>query len=300
MHPLFILIPIATLSLAPKWWAVRVLKQHNQREAFTASAAQLARDWLDRNQLQEIGVEITDLGDHYDPETRTVRLSRDKHGRKTLTAVTTAAHEVAHALQHDEDYAPFVWRNYLARLAISVGQVGTVMLLSVPVAAVFGRRPIPPMMVGSVLWLMLGSGVAAQFTALLSELDASFKRALPLVQEAGVNDAQFDQAKRILLACSLTYAASSLLSVLHFWPWLGRAGLLATQQTRQLENSMGSTKQPCVTNPITRSRRPWDRSAPGPHIHRHNHDLVRTVGKPIIRVWFRLIRHPHLGRTRYR
>ena len=283
------------LSLAPRWWAKRVLEQHNQQEEFALDAAQLARLWLDRNRLQAVSVEITDLGDHYDPETRTVRLSRDKHARRTLTAVTTAAHEVAHAMQDFQQYGPFVWRNQLARFAAVAGQAGTLILLSVPAAALLGRRAMPPLVLGSTVWVMLGSGMLAQFTALISELDASFKRALPLVQEVVVTDVQHVRARRILLACSLTYAASSLLSVLHFWPWLGVRGLPPRQRIG-LVNFKGKgdyrlpVKSPLQGRAIARS------AAERPHRQVIMHGLLRTVGKPLIRAWLRLTRMP-LGST---
>jgi Zn-dependent membrane protease YugP len=289
MHPVLILIPIAGLALGPSWWAKRVLKQHNQSEAFSLDASQLARIWLDRNRLEAVGVEITDLGDHYDPETRMVRLTRDKHARKTLTAVTTAAHEVAHALQDFEGYAPFVWRNRLARFAALTGQVGTVILMSVPAATLLGRRPLPPLLLGSTLWVMLGSGMLAQFSALMSELDASFGRALPLVQDVAVSEVQLAQARRILLACSLTYAASSLLSVLHFWPWLGPRRLLPPRQQAGLVDT-------CLTPALRTSPGSPVRGFPGKRPtqrrlrQRQGQGLVRTLGKPMIRAWFRVVR----------
>jgi len=301
MHPLIILIPVASLTLAPRWWAKRVLKQHHQGEACADSAGQLARHWLDRNRLQAVAVavEVTDLGDHYDPESKMVRLSRDYHGRKTLTAVTTAAHEVAHALQDAEAYAPFVWRNRSAQFAATAGRGGTVILLSVPLAALLGRRPMPPMLVSSTLWLMLGSGVAAQLSALLSELNASFVRALPLLRDAGIDGAEFDRAKRILLACSLTYAAASLLSVLHFWPWLGRWRPYAISPTPYPIDAPGPRRQrPAGGSP--RRPAPGSGSAKGPRPRGSEHALLRRFGKPVIRAWLRLLRPPRPAGTRSR
>jgi Zn-dependent membrane protease YugP len=291
MHPILILIPIAGLSFAPRWWADRVLKRHNRSDVCTLGAEELARIWLDRNRLQVVGVEVTDLGDHYDPETRTVRLSRDKHARRTLTAVTTAAHEVAHALQDFDGYAPFSWRNRLAKFAAMAGQAGTVILLSVPAAALLGRRPLPPLLLGASLWVMLGSGMVAQFAALVSELDASFRRALPLVRDVVASEAQLDQARRILLACSLTYAAASLLSVLHFWPWLGPRRLPATLAQAGLVRSGRAGGYRSAAKPQPHRRGPRQHALDShPRCRRDRHALLRTLGKPVIRVWFRVVR----------
>ena len=100
MHPLIIVAPIVALLLAPQFFVRRILKQHNRNvNELRHSGAEVARELLDLHQLGNIKVESTDLGDHYDPKTKTIRLSRDKFERRSLTAVTTAAHEVGHALQ---------------------------------------------------------------------------------------------------------------------------------------------------------------------------------------------------------
>ena len=43
----------------------------------------MARQILDLNGLQRVRVECTDMGDHYDPESKAVRLARDKYDRRT-------------------------------------------------------------------------------------------------------------------------------------------------------------------------------------------------------------------------
>ena len=200
-----------------------MLKQYNRREEnFPGTASELARDLLDHHQLQGIKVESTDVGDHYDREAKAVRLSRDKFDRKTLTAVTAAAHEVAHALQDASDYGPFVVRTHLVKLAKITGELGSVVLLAAPMVALISHRVVPPALIGGTAFSMLGAGVAAQLATLPSELDASFGRALPLLRQRYVGAEQSKEARKILMACSMTYVASSLVSVLSFWPWLGR------------------------------------------------------------------------------
>ena len=223
MHPVVILIPVAAAIFGPRLWANYVLKQHNREdEDFPGTASELARELLDHHQLQRVKVESTDIGDHYDREAKAVRLSRDKYDRKTLSAVTTAAHEVAHALQDAGDYGPFVARSHLVRLAKITGEVGTVILLAAPMVALISHRAVPPALIATTAFSMLGVGVAAQVVSLPSEFDASFGRALPLLQQRYVGPRQSKEARKILLACSMTYVASSLVSVLNFWPWLGR------------------------------------------------------------------------------
>ncbi|MEN8167644.1 MAG: zinc metallopeptidase [Pseudomonadota bacterium] len=291
MHPAVILIPAAALILGPRLWVGYVLKQHNQKdEDLPGTAAELARQWLDQNQLQHVPVEITDVGDHYDPEDRAVRLTRDKFNRKSLTAVTTAAHEVSHALQDAVDYPPFVWRYRLAKLAMITGQIGTLVLLTVPAAALFTQRSLPPALIGSTLFAILGSGMATQLAALSSELDASFNRALPLLQDGDINGQQIRDAKRILVACSLTYVAASLLSVIHIWPWIGPARVFSTPLVSSLAYQGGQGVL-TVANPPRNRKQPAVGRGYG---QRKSHQtgsadkVVRMMAKPVIRTWYRL------------
>jgi Zn-dependent membrane protease YugP len=235
-------------------------------------------------------VETTDLGDHYDPKARAVRLSRDRFDRKSLTAFATAAHEVAHAIQHHSRYGPFVWRLRLTKAAQVISKAGIVLLLSVPIARMMGRQPLPPVAVGSTLLTMLGTGVAIQMTALPAELDASFGRALPLLRDGYIDDDQVKQVRKVLVACSLTYIASSLVSVLYIWPWYGRRsavyGLLPVPLT-------GDASSDPVTGCDQSSSPDPQKRIHTVHSVRHvpqgtTEKLMRRFGKPVIRSWLRV------------
>lgn len=282
MHPALILIPALALVLGPRLWVGRVLKRHDGEEwVGRVSARDLARRLLDAHGLQAVPVEVTDLGEHYDPEARVVRLTRSRIDRRSLTALTTAAHEVAHALQHAEGYGPFLWRLRLVRLGQVAGEVGGVLLLAVPIAALVARDPLPPVLVGAAALGVLGSGVVAQLAALPAELDASFARALPMLREGIVDAEHIPDAHQILLACSLTYVAASLVAILYLWPWLGHppgVGLQAepvsaARPTRAAGGISGTTAG---------SRRRVRRLPPDAE------RLIRGLGRPLVRGWLRL------------
>ena len=289
MNPAFVLVlvPAATLVLGTRLWAGHVLKQHHREdEEFAGTAGEIARALLDRSGLGQVRVEITDIGDHYDPQTRTVRLARDKHGRKTLTAVTTAAHEVAHAVQHAADYPPFLWRAALVRVARTTGQAGTVLLLSVPAASLVTRQPLPTVVLAGAALAMLGTATIAQFSALPVELDASFRRALPMLREGYVQEARIEDARKILIACSLTYVASSLVSVVNIWPWLGHGSVFLTPGDKS--HGPRSVTRPRISAPglsaTKKSRKPASSR------HGAFESAFRAVAKPLLRGWFRLSR----------
>jgi Zn-dependent membrane protease YugP len=113
----FLLVLI--LIYGPQLWINNVLNRYNRvpEDNFLGTGGELARHLLDRYGLQEVKVEVTDLGDHYDPMVRVVRLTPDKFEGKTLTAITVAAHECGHAYQHAAAEPLFLMRTRLASSA---------------------------------------------------------------------------------------------------------------------------------------------------------------------------------------
>lgn len=77
------------------------------------TGAQAARRILDQNGMQNVPIEITQgkLSDHYDPSKRVMRLSPDVYNTASVAAVSIAAHESGHAIQHNIGYAPLSIRN---------------------------------------------------------------------------------------------------------------------------------------------------------------------------------------------
>ena len=288
MHPALLLIPAAGMILLPRLWAREVLKRHNLEDGpFPASAGETAREMLDNHQLQDVRVELTDSGDHYDPRARAVRLARDKFDRKTLTALTTAAHEVAHALQHAEHYPPFAVRDRMVRVARITGQAGTVLLLSVPFVALVTRQALPTRILGTASLTMLGIGAAAQLSAVPTELDASFRRALPMLRQHYLDPEQSEQAKEILVACSATYLASSMIGVIHLWPWLGggRFWLLPPARMCCADRTPTTAAPP---RPATNRESSAGHTRSRTGIRGGNFErFVRRTAKPLVRQWLR-------------
>ena len=216
-----IAIIFVLLMLVPGWWSGAVLRRHaGERLDLPHTGAQLARRLLGENGLPDVVVEITDRGDHYDPAAKAVRLSSANYNGRSLTAITVAAHEVGHALQDHSGYAPLAWRSRLVTLANVAEKTGSALMLLIPILMLVTRRPSTGL-VGFVI------GAAGFFSAALVhlvtlpvELDASYKRALPLLSGIGIQRKDLAPARRILTACAFTYVAASLSGVLNLWRWI--------------------------------------------------------------------------------
>jgi len=218
---IYLIIAAITVLFGPHLWARHVLNRYNRKEYFSGSGIDLARLLVDRLNLNEVTVELTDTGDHYDPAGKTIRLTNSVCGRKTLTAVVVAVHEVGHAIQDQSGYKPLKTRTRMIGTAQKLERIGAIIMMAVPVLAGVTRAP-------SVGVLMFIGGFATLCIPLLvhlltlpTEFDASFKRALPLLTSGGyIPPEDLPAARKILTACALTYVASSLIGLLNVWRWI--------------------------------------------------------------------------------
>ncbi len=216
---------IAVLALAvfgPQLWVRRVFAKYGTpREDFPGTGGELARHLLDRFDMKQVKVEPTEVGDHYDPLTKTVRLSPETHGGRSLTAVTVAAHEVGHAMQDRAGFAPLVERTRLLRLAQGAQKAGVLIMFGIPVIAALTRAPATGLLVLLAGVLTMGIATLVHLVTLPVEWDASFRRALPVLEQGGyVSATDLEGARRILTAAAFTYVAASLASLLNLWRWL--------------------------------------------------------------------------------
>jgi Zn-dependent membrane protease YugP len=221
---LYIVLFAAMLAVVflPSLWVRRVMTKYQEpAELYPHSGAELARKLIGDLGL-DVGLEQGQPGqDHYDPASRTVRLSPDNYSGRSLTAVTVAAHEVGHALQHAEGYRPLLLRTTLAKTAMVAEKLGAFALAAMPVVALLTRSPVSG---GAMLLLGIGSiaiGTLVHLITLPVEWNASFDRALPTLKDGDYLPAQhLPHAKKILTAAALTYVAASLSSLLSLYRWI--------------------------------------------------------------------------------
>lgn len=184
-------------------------KYQKQRNASGMTGAQAAERILHAEGIYDVTVECLsrDSGDHYDPRSKTVRLSNENYNNATVTAVAVAAHECGHAKQHNAGYGPLNFRSMLA-----------------PVAGIGSRLGIPIILIGLLLssnqmLIQIGIWVFAlavlfQLVTLPVEFNAS-KRALQTVEQYGIlGTEETAQGRKVLNAAALTYVAAAAAAVL--------------------------------------------------------------------------------------
>lgn len=208
------------LIFGPSWWVRRTMAAHaNERPDYPGTGAELARHLLDEAGLAAVKVEETaELGDHYDPVDKAVRLSPlNFHGR-SITAVAVAAHEVGHAVQDKDGYAPLRWRQTLVVHAQRLQTAGIVAMMTAPLIFALIRAPgMLALQIVTALAIM-ASTLAVHAVTLPTELDASFRRALPVLENY-IPQADLPAARQVLKAAAWTYVASALVSLLDVLRW---------------------------------------------------------------------------------
>jgi Zn-dependent membrane protease YugP len=221
MHFLFLGLVLVSLVFGPGLWVKHVLAKYSEpADRYRTTGGDLARYLLDHHGMTEVSVEQSDSGDHYDPSAKAVRLTPDKlHGR-SLTAIAVAAHEVGHAIQDQTGYRPLRLRHRLVSSFRNVERLGAGILMISPFVGAITRVP----MLGIFMFLgglmSLGTSTLVHVVTLPTEFDASFGRALPMLDKLGIlKAADRPHARRLLRAAALTYVAASLMSLLNIARW---------------------------------------------------------------------------------
>ncbi len=212
---------LLVLVFGPTLWVRWVLRAYSDEiEGMPGTGGELASHLLERFNVEDVGVEVTEVGDHYDPADRMVRLTESNYHNKSLTAVAIAAHEVGHALQHHRGEKALAARTRLAPLADKLARLSTGVIWAAPVVGLLTRHPVP----FSALILVGMSGLIARLlvhlVTLPTEWDASFGKALPVLTEGQyIAPGEERVVRRILRAAALTYVAAALADVLNLFRW---------------------------------------------------------------------------------
>lgn len=219
---ILLLIIVALVAVGPQLWTRHVFAKYSApRPDFSGTGGELARHLLNRFNLSHIAVESTETGDHYDPMSKTVRLTPAIFDGKSLTAITIAAHEVGHAIQDHLGYQPLTERTKLVRVAQKAEKIGAVLMMAIPIAGAVAHTPVASMVVLMAGLATMGISTLVHLVTLPVEWDASFRRALPVLKQGNyLSPADEHGARSILTAAAVTYLAASLASLVNLWRWI--------------------------------------------------------------------------------
>ena len=217
-----IALAVLLVTFGPTLWVRYVLWRHSSHiEGMPGTGAELAQHLVERFGLDGVTVVRGGASENfYRPADRTVSLSPDVFDGKSLTAVAVAAHEIGHAIQFCREEPVSRLRDKYLGKAQLIQRVGSIVMMGAPVFTVMARTPSVLFFLGAVGVLTMLSSVLMYIAILPEEYDASFKKALPILEEGYVPASDMPAARRILKACAYTYVAGALADILRLWRWI--------------------------------------------------------------------------------
>ena len=167
------------------------------------TGAQAALEILRRNGIDDVIVQYIggDLTDNFDPRSRSVNLSEATYNSTSVAAISVAAHECGHVMQHQEGYLPLRIRSSILPMA-SFGSKAGVPLIVLGLFLSFS----PLVTVG--IWVF-SLAVLFQLVTLPVEFDASRRALLTLENSGLLSFEEIDGGRKVLKAAAMTYVASA-------------------------------------------------------------------------------------------
>ena len=211
MDPMYFLVILAFIfSMVAQTKVSTTFNKYSRvrnRAGFTG--AQVATQMLQNAGIYDVSVQRVagNLTDHYDPRTKTLRLSQSVYDSTSVAALGVAAHETGHAIQHDVGYAPLALRSML-----------------VPLANFGSRLAMPLILIGflfsggggtlvSLGILFFSLSVLFTIITLPVEFNASHRAIDRLVGEGFLASDEIGGAKKVLSAAAMTYVAAAFAAV---------------------------------------------------------------------------------------
>ncbi len=209
MAYLIFVLPAFLISLYSQFKVKSTFNRYSEvRSARGYKGAEVAATLLRNNGMSgSVAIEPVrgSLTDHYDPSTRVVRLSETVYGNNSISAIGVAAHEVGHALQHQQQYGPLELRHKI-----------------VPVTNIASSASMPILLIGLIFYntnlillgiILFSAVVLFHLVTLPVELNAS-RRAVAQLSDAGVitND-EVPMVQKVLGAAALTYVAAAIAAI---------------------------------------------------------------------------------------
>ena len=179
---------------------------------------------LEEKGLNNVLIEETSVGDHYDLNEKKVKVLNDRLNKKSLTSISIICHEIGHAIQHQENYKPLKNRTIIVKSTAWITQIGnSILLIGIPFIFATGATSLIKTSLIIVL-ISLIIGVFIHIITLDVEFDASFNRAMPIIKEK-IPKEYHNACRSVLLAAAFTYVVGTIrnfISLRYIWLLLSR------------------------------------------------------------------------------
>jgi len=217
---LMYMLPALLLMMLTQWYVNSAYKKWSQVAAHSGlTGAQAAQRLISISSMYQVKIETVQgkLTDHYDPRTKTLRLSAGVSQSPSVAALAISAHELGHAMQDQENYFPLRLRAALVP-AVNIGSyLGWILIF-------LGLM----LRMTNLSWLgvlVFAGGAVFALLTLPVEFNAS-ARARQMLTSTGIVVGEDEQrgVNRVLNAAALTYVAglvTAIMQLLYFVSLVG-------------------------------------------------------------------------------
>ena len=201
-------------ALLSMWASAKVKstfgKYSRVRSMTGMTGAEAARRLLNSQGIYDVSIEAIpgQLTDHYDPRTKTLRLSEPVYQSASVSAIGVAAHECGHAIQDNVGYVPLKMRGAFVPVVNLGSRLSWPLIL---IGLIIGGMGSTMVNIGIWMFVLV---VLFQLITLPVELNAS-RRAVVLLDQIGIlQGEEVGQTRKVLGAAALTYVAAAAASIL--------------------------------------------------------------------------------------
>jgi Zn-dependent membrane protease YugP len=227
--PLYWLVIGVGMALS-LWASMKTKGTFNKYSQYTTqrrmTGADVARSILRDNGIGDVTVEPIQgkLTDHYDPRTKTLRLSEPVYGSASMSACGVAAHEVGHAIQDASGYAMLKFRSAWVPVANLGGGISFFVLIMAAIMG--GAATVTGGKLATLGIVLFATTTLFTLVTLPVEFDASRRALATLQRGAYMTPDELAGARKVLNAAAMTYVAAFVTSLLTLLYWAMRLGLL--------------------------------------------------------------------------
>ncbi len=208
MGYLIFILPALILSIYAQFKVKSTFNKYSNVRAMRGiTGRDVAYNLLRNNGINNVNVEPIQgsLTDHYDPSAHVLRLSETVYGNDSIAAIGVAAHEVGHAIQHQQGYKPMEIRQKIVPVTNFASSASFPILL---IGMVFASADL--IMIGILLFTAV---VLFHIVTLPVEFNASNRAVLQLSQLGLISTDEVPMVKKVLGAAALTYVAAALSAI---------------------------------------------------------------------------------------
>ena len=219
------LVIFLSMSVLPMLWLNYVFKKNDTiLEKMPFNGLEFGNLILKEKGLQNVMIEQTKIGDHYDLNEKKVFVLDERLNKKSITAISIVCHEIGHLIQHAENYKPLEQRNKIVKNTAWITSIGSgILYMGIPTIFATGATSLIKVCLIITLLSMI-IGVLIHLITLDVEFDASFNRALPILKEKFLRNT-IKLADQFFLAAAFTkrdWHNKNFLSLRYIWMLLTR------------------------------------------------------------------------------